>query len=896
MLKKLSYISYFLSLLIIIVLALYSYSALNQFYKYKNAVNPTMELTLDRFHFFLKNEFKREWIKLISPKPLSDENSSLKTFRITIKQKYLDMLNANLPSSGKEQFVDAFMSVSDEPKKTRKIQLRYRGDNNFHWLYKQKSLRIKLAKNDIYNMEKKFNLINPPHWYSFRDIVNYDIAKELGLITPDFFPVRVFINGKYMGVYIYLSQVDESLLRKHKIMPGSIYYGDGVEKTHLDENGMSILWKQEQAWDKKAARNAEQKANREDIQFFINAINNYTDKEFYDFVENMLDKKKFFTFIALDRLFGTNHHDFMHNHKIYFDPYKGKFEPIEWDIRFWAADKIKDRSYYELLHRIKLNPIYDYEIDKIVYDLIKTDILKKIQTSYFKEIKNLYPDLKADIFRDTAEYYGQLMGMYWVSIPIDLDEMDAYVKNDINVLKNRFDYLLKLFNDTQILSDIKKINSKEYQIKVSISGNSPADITFNDKLFKVFDLKAKPIVPKRLYSTRIEDLNANKQNIVLAGEKRVIYTKNIYSFTLKSKKELSLEEIKQSITYKNAITQKTIIPKYENIKELPSSDSSFFLTSNKQKTKVLSGTIIVDKTLAFDKFTSVVIKPDTTFMMDSNTSIYFFSKVTAIGTKDKPIKFIAKDPKKPWGLVAVQGKATSGSIFEYVNFENGSIDTKNLIHYTALFNIHNTNNFTVKNCKIGRNFLGDDAMHIAYANGIVDSCEFINARSDGLDIDIADVNITNSIFYASGNDGLDVMTSRINASQNLFIDTADKGISVGEWSDANITDSIFIRTAIGIEIKDKSKVKVDDLIFIDSKDKAINLYNKNKRYDTGGFLEAKHIYTLGNHNILKDRLSQKTIQTISKTLPTLKNYQWYQNIKTTKYIKLIDEVEVKYAN
>ena len=895
MLKKFSYISYFLSLLIIVVLTIYSYNALTQFYKYKNAINPKLELNLDRFHFFLKNEFKREWIKFTSPKPLNDEDTSLKTFRITIKQKYLDMLNLDLPSSGKKQYVNAFMSISDEPEKIRKIKLRYRGDNNFHWLYKQKSLRIKLAKNDIYNMEKKFNLINPPHWYSFRDIVNYNIAKELGLITPDFFPVRVFINGKYMGLYIYLSQVDESLLRKHKIMPGSIYYGDGVAKTHLDDEGMSILWKKEQAWDKKASRNSEQKNNREDIQFFIKAINDYTDKEFYSVVENMLDKKKFFTYIALDRLFGTNHHDFIHNHKIYFDPYKGKFEPIEWDIRFWATEKVKDRSYYELLHRIKLNPIYDYEIDKIVYDLIKNNILKKIKNIYFLEIKKLYPDLKADKLRDTAEYYQRLMGMHWVSVPLDLTSFDASVKNDIKVLKTRFDYLLKFFNDVQIVTDIKKINKKEYQIKVSILGNSPVDIKFNDKLFKIFDVNNKSIISQRLYSRRKEDLNANKQNIILAGKKRVINTKNIYSYTLRLKEELSLEEIKKNIHYINAINANMLTSKYGHIKEPANSDSYFSLASTSQKTKILSGTIIVDKTLVFDKYTQVIIKPNTTFIMDENTSIYFYAKVTALATKDKPIRFIAKDNKKPWGIVAVQGKAASGSKFEYVSFENGSVDTKNLIHYTAPFNIHDTDNFTVNNCKIGRNFIGDDAMHIAYANGVVSNCEFVDARSDGLDIDIADVNITNNIFYNSGNDGLDVMTTHINASQNVFIDTGDKGVSVGEWSDANITNNIFVRTAIGIEIKDKSKAKVDGLIFIDSKNKAINLYNKNKRYDAGGFLEAKHIYTLGNHKILKDKLSQKKIQTISKTLPTLKNYEWYKNIRNTKYFKFIDKVEVKYA-
>ncbi len=320
------------------------------------------------------------------------------------------------------------------------------------------------------------------------------------------------------------------------------------------------------------------------------------------------------------------------------------------------------------------------------------------------------------------------------------------------------------------------------------------------------------------------------------------------------------------------------------------------ITQPKYQIKTLKGIIDVNKSFVFDEYTTVIIEPDTVFIIDSNRSIYFYGKVEAIGTKEKPIRFIAKDPKKPWGLIAVQGKAATGSKFEYVEFENGSIDTRNLIHYTSPFNIHDMDWFEVRHCKIGRNFVGDDAMHIAYAKGIVDSCEFTDARSDGLDIDISDVNITNNVFYNSGNDGLDIMTTIMNASNNIFIDMGDKGISVGEWSEANITDCIFTRANIGLEIKDKSKVIADNLIFIDSKDKAINLYNKNKRYDTGGFLKAGNIYLLGNTKVKTDKRSaQKIEKKVENILPDFNQYKWHKRIQNTPYKKLLEEVEAKYV-
>ncbi len=275
---------------------------------------------------------------------------------------------------------------------------------------------------------------------------------------------------------------------------------------------------------------------------------------------------------------------------------------------------------------------------------------------------------------------------------------------------------------------------------------------------------------------------------------------------------------------------------------------------------ILEGTIEITKTTIFNKNSKIIIKPNTTFILSPKTSIYFYGKVTAIGTKERPIKFIAKNSNRPWGIVAVQGQSTTGSIFRYCYFKNGSTDTRNLIHYTSPFNIHDMNYFEVKECFIGKNYKGDDAMHIAYSKGVVDRCIFNGARSDALDIDISEVNVTNSLFKNSGNDALDIMTTVLNASNNTFINTGDKGISIGEWSIATISNSTFKNTYIGLEIKDKSKVKAFNLKFINSKNIAINLYNKNKRYDKGGFLEATDITFVGNNKIEADKRSKYEIK------------------------------------
>jgi len=876
-----------LLLLIVLVLLQYSIRAVSIYFVYKTKVinkepqftseviykskaKKELKFTFEILYFLIKNELKKDKIRFFTPQVQSDEASKLKTFRFTIDPKDIDSLNINLPESGKDHYVDAYMQVSDNPKKIRKIKLRYRGDNNFHWLYPQKSLRIKLSKQDTYNMEKKFNLINPPYDYSIVDIINYQISSKLGIIAPDYFPARVFINGNYAGVYFYLSQVDESLLRKHKLMPGSIYYGDTAPE---NKDGISNLWYNPKYWEKKAARNAEQKNNREDIEYFINSIQTMNHKEFYDFVNTMIDRDKFYKYFALDVIFGSEHHDYHHNHKIYFDPYRGKYQPIQWDLRFWHPYGTKDVSVYPLIQKISQNPILEYQRDKVTYELMQQDMFKlsNIKASLTQIFKEQRLDLEADPYKDRALYDNKLF-KGWFSQPFEIEDMNRTLRDKLYHYSMRQTKLQKIFENATISYSLNSLKSEtlvpnSYLLEVLSGGNSPVEIELTDKNSSIYrDMNFN----KKLDSS--DSLTTNKLSVyparlalnkrvehftpLLSGKTKVIPAKEYYAFIIKSTKRLTAKDFKftNKITGKNIKVERVRTIQTNQIKK--TSIHPWSLPQPKNKTEILEGNISVTKTLIFDKYTSVTIKAGTTFMMDANCSIFFYGKVEAIGTKDRPIKFIAKDKTKPWGIVVLQGKMTSNSYFDHCWFENGSVESRNLIHYTSPFNIHDSKNFTVKNSTIGRNFIGDDAMHIAYSNGVIENTLFKDARSDGLDIDISDVTIKNCIFKNSGNDGLDIMTTKMKAFNNKFMDTGDKGISVGEWSEANISNSIFIRTTIGLEIKDKSKVVASNLKFINSKDKAINLYLKNKRYDEGGFLKAKNLSFIGNSIVKTDKKSK----------------------------------------
>ena len=892
-----------ISLVLLIYMGNHTFRAIDTFYQMKAAFLPDMTLTFERARFLLHASIKQDLIRFTSSEP--EKNSSLPTVNLYVDKKDIAKLDADLPDSGKKQYVTAYLKT-DQSEKLHRVELRYRGASHYHWLYKKKSYRIKLARGDLYNMDRKFNLVNLPTLYMTNEIVNYELAREAGLIAPDYYPTRVYINDEYSGVYMYHSQVDESLLRKHKRMPGSIYYG---EKPFIDKDTQeSLLWSNEIYWTKAASRSAETSEDRKDIQHFIKGINSTSDIEFYDFVNSYLDKEKFYTFFALDSYFGSNHHDFFHNHKIYFDPYKGKFEPIAWDLRFWTDFLSKDTSFYTLLARIKINPVLEYERDLFAYKLFNKMDLTDVKNRFDKYNNLVYKDLFADKYRDTAKYSAPFE--QGAPLPFTMQEFTDSTNYLKNILTSRHQYLTKIYNEVDAIYNLQQIDKNTTQVNFKISGNNPVRVNLKQILDKnntsasIFRIQPdvqpnnKPQLTKSdgdelLYPGRmIAKGNATgHQSFTLFGSKMLVDAPLYYSFLIKNgniKDPQKLEVI-------NAITGLNhTIPRHTfNIKKWSDSLHPWKILPKESSAITFSGIVNIKQTREYDSNTRINIKAGTTFLMHAGSSLIFRGKVIAKGNKEQPIVFKQKKPGVPWGSIVTQGQQTSGSRFDYIQVSGGTVVTHNLIHYPGQFNIHDSSDFLIKNCSMKNNSIGDDNMHIAYSSGYIKACKFIDSNSDALDIDISNISVSDSLFLNSGNDAIDLMTTTATISNNLIINSGDKCISTGEWSTGEFSGNVLSHCYIGVEIKDKSEVKLTNNLIFGSKKVAINLYNKNIRYDQGGIVTTQNNYIMDNEKILADERSSYNLEDKSVIYPALSDYKFvekyfpkvenWNQLKTVKY-------------
>ncbi|MCZ6805228.1 MAG: CotH kinase family protein, partial [Proteobacteria bacterium] len=348
--KSCSYWPVLSALLILTISGSILFGGLDGLFKYRNALGAKFDYDIASIHFFTKEFIARQYQKFTAePLPMV---TTLPSFYLFVDERDLESLEESLPASAKLQYKQSHLRI-DDPAFSGEAQFRYRGGLPLHWFYKKKSIRVKLPPFSTYRNERRFNLINHPSIFTILDWVSYDMARSIGLLTPEYFPARVFINNETNGLHFFLSGVDESLLRKNNRMPGSIYSGDsqfianpfgvtyGLNETTFriaTDPEVAALWTDERLWKKYASRNAESSENREDIKVFFSAIDEIDSLAFMQAFDTYFDKEKFYLFWGLDELVGSYHHDLFHNHKLYFDPYRGKFEPIEWDIRFWSPN------------------------------------------------------------------------------------------------------------------------------------------------------------------------------------------------------------------------------------------------------------------------------------------------------------------------------------------------------------------------------------------------------------------------------------------------------------------------------------------------------------------------------------------------------------------------------
>jgi len=812
---------------------------------YQNAFNwPLYKLEINLFK--LIRNFK------------NDNREGLQKVKLNISKKSQKKLLDDTPTSTKK-WQNAFYLLNDNTYK--KIKIRHRGDNPRNWLFEKKHWRIKTKKNEQFERHRYYNFLP----YDLNKYVSGRIANQIGLISPNYDLIELFINEKSSGIYIQSEHINENFLRRNKLMPVNIYKGEQIlTETVIGTTG--DLFNSTSIWDKIAFFNRSSDQDNSDLEFFLNLINRSEfDDDAYTKLFEKIDLNQWSIFAAYQILTQNYHNDYGHNMRLIFDSWTGKIYPLLQDpvigLKIFNTGKINPEiSSHSLLRFLNRNNLFIHSKYEKLYRYLTKDSVIENQIKLLNEIENeiiISESRDVDIQR---KFYK-----------------DVNKRSERKILSNKLKdhslLLLKMFeaepnsswymNNNKIninvnnhlpISNIEIFYNKNLPKWISIDLNKNNKIEENEKFFT--DKNGKVIIPITLYANRLL-VSKNINNLI---NPEVLTSNTKFVFTSSNK------ILPKNIIITNPFTKEKFKLQKKKLIAMPASKFNLPIlnTNNNDNFKKLSGIILVDKNMIIKD--NVIIEPGTFFKLKKKVSIIFKNKVQALGTKESPIVFksnnLNNNTKNIWGTVALHGAKTKGSILKNIIFDGGSGALLDQVHYTSMLSIHDTNDIKLFNIKMRNNHIYDDSLHIIYCNNIlIDNLIIENASGDALDIDISkNIIIKNSEFNNSINDAIDIMESEVLIDSTQIKESGDKGISAGENSNLLIYNSNITKNNIGVAVKDKSIVKVIYSTFNENKFH-INAYQKNLQYGDGGFIEIfKSSFNSDKNQFFSDKKSKIFIE------------------------------------
>jgi len=813
--------------------------------------------------------------------------------KIYITEKSEKSLLSNVPMSTKIWQQGLFLMENNELKK---IKIRYRGDNPRNWLFEKKNLRIKTRKKSQLGQFRYFDY-DP---YNFQKFVSGKIANKIGIISPKYELIELYVNDNSEGIYIQTEKINENFLRRNKLMPVNIYKGEQINSEALIKTD-NDLFNNHAIWTKIAMFNKIKNEDKSDLINFINLLRkSETDDASYEKLMSMLNLSEWGRFAAYQILTNNFHNDYSHNMRIFFDPWSGKLRPIIYDPIL--GDNIFDRnkinlnnSSHGLLLFLNKNSFF---IDKKYNELFDFLSTKKIIQKQIDELNNFEKKILISENRDVEVQRNVFNSLSFIEKinPSNILKLSESTKRS-SLMKNLLAYNTQLknkffltpssswsflngkininINDDIPISNIKIFFNKDIPKWISVDLNGDKIFHENEKFISnengVFN------IPLTLYSNRIV---AAKNKTELARP-RIIISNTRFEFKVENLMKPN------RIQVQNPFSKEKFDLNIDNSSSLPAHKFNIPIikdTMINDELKILKGTIQVHKDLIFKN--KVTIKPGTKFLISKGVNIIFLNSVHALGTKEKPIIFKKKNDvylDNNWGSIIVQGQKTKNSKFQNIIINGGSGGKVDQFIYTSMFSLHDTRDIVLKNISLIDNKIYDDALHLVYCKNILlENISIKNAFSDALDIDISDgIFIKKSIFLNPKNDSIDIMESRVIVDSTEIYNSGDKGISVGENSNVIIHNSHLNSNNIGIAVKDNSIAKV---VYTDFNNNVIQIgsYQKNYKYGNGGKINIfKSNFTSKTNKIESDMKSNIIIDdsTFNKKV-NIKN----SNIKLSKKI------------
>ncbi len=844
----------------------YAWTAFAQVDRYRRAVKDAPPLTLETLHIALHDQLDSDIRRMLMAPP--PEPSSLHAYRLRVNRHDWDALVDSADIESDRPYVEA--KVEHEGRLVD-AEVRLRGNRHWHVGAMQKSLKVKLEKGELIQGHRIFNLLNDPTPMVVGLQLILNITEESEILTPVSRFVRLKLNSKDLGVYHYETAADESLLRSSRRMPGSIYASELPESAPTDE-----LWSKSKYWTKVSTRtdSEEDRTDFSDLDRFLHHVHGASSKEFDEFAEHELDLETFARLDAIDVAFGGDQRDFRENHDYYFDPYRGRWEPIAGTIRGFRDDREFNLVENPVLLRLKMTPGYLSRRDRLLYEMLMGKASPSaVQERATQLLKELAPELRTDPYWDAYRALPRIDTFHRRMVrPNKLPRLSLVVESELTTYGHRHAQLVSALEKNPLYLDVGVTGPSETTeagselttpLALIVDGHAGVALTELSVSFAsdcdkpaLALRRGAELVPTRgvggqlalenelsLYPTVA--LVARRDPDERRGNVRAAIVPTPYPLSLVS----SCRPRTVTARGRHLATDSRVVSRpasAELLARLPArrlgpDDRPAMQVGEvaphpwqleqapPRAIRLGPGEVSIGETRVFGPNETVTIAPGTHLRMGAKASLIFLGRVLFEGEPSEPIVIDGLDARR-WGGIAVQGPATRGSRLEHLLVGGGTKPAWRSVPYPAMVNIHHTSDIVLEGCRFSESDPQMDTLHVAYVDGLTATdTTLAKVAGDGIDLEYTRAAVRRLRLINIGDDGLDVMGSQVTLSDSFILGAQGNGISAGEESVVRVQNTLIAGSTVGVLAKNAAKVALSGSVLYGN-EIGVRTYQRTVRY------------------------------------------------------------------
>ena len=863
-----------------------AWSAYVRYERYRAATSDAIRLDAALFQIFLHDEIDRDLRRLRLP--TAPQPSALPLIELSIGASGLSQMRGE--RDGKRGYAKAALRRGND---VHDVRVRYQGRKHWHTLGVQKSMKVRVEAGGLVDGVRVFNLVNEVSPFGLEEQIIGDLAREQGLLTPEVHPVRLRIDNADLGVYQFIAQPDEGLLRRANRMPGDMYSGRFAVKCtpRADLPGHPCGWKKI-AWPDEAGR-----ATFGPLAQLMAAVYGGSHAAFADYARRELDLDRFALFNALDVVFAGEQHDFQSTQKLYYDPYRGRFEPVAIDYRAFNHEPAVNLVHDALLLRLESIPDYVWRRDREVYRLLTGDAAPQgIQARFDAAFAKLLPELSADPYWDaykllpaTSKFHRQMVrpmsGGRWIAAAqVELQQyarrkrflIDRFERPTLSITGTRetgrgvVEVLVRGHGAYSLLR-LTAVGSTDAQANAPVSVWADVDRdgqrSAGDERVATGAMNAPlPLLSRGALVSGVAWGAPDGQTYLGRGPLTTRAEARTYRYFVEPPAQEILLEFEDRVTSAMSMRRVSLadeprpprqgdkLPDATRVPALAAGEVSphpwsFAADPPPEVVSLGPGLVETSTTWRFGPHQTVVIAPGTDLRLASGASLIIEGRLDARGRLNAQI--VIGPTGDSFGGVVLFGPATRGSRFEHVRIIGATRPNDTRVAATGALSIFDTSDVRLRNVRFTKISGAGDVLHATYVAGLdLGEVTIVDAPTDAVDLEHTTATIRGLRVLGAGDECVDTREARLTLSESLLVGCTGSALSAGEDSHVTMHGTVVARAKVGVLAKNASEVRISRSIIYDTEE-ALRTNRRDVHYDAPSAIDAEDVFVVATDDPIK---------------------------------------------